>query len=257
VARPQIIPAAHIALLCDRHPGKSYVLASDLLRGSNIFDEYFSYPVSESGELLRGGRMATLLTNIRRKRFDTLVYLAPTNRTPEQIARDRRFFAIAGIRNFLGMQGFTALDPKVPGEALASAPLESRLLLRRLIASGLDAQLANDSLMDVGVHLADEQRVEEWLRGLPSDGGRRWVAIGPGSKMPAKRWPLYRFEKVVNDLVAELNIRPVVFGGEEDRVIGDWLLARWARGYNAAGFLGIRPSTSVSICVRHNSSAAG
>jgi ADP-heptose:LPS heptosyltransferase len=35
-----------------------------------------------------------------------------------------------------------------------------------------------------------------------------------------------------------------VFGGEEDRVIGDWLLERWGRGYNAAGSLGLRASLS-------------
>ena len=84
-------PAAYMALLCDRHPGKTHVVASDLLRGSRIFDEYLSYPVSESGEFMRSGRMATLLANIRRKNFDTLVYLAPTNRTAEQVARDAWF----------------------------------------------------------------------------------------------------------------------------------------------------------------------
>src|SRR5438067_1845265 len=115
-------PDAHIALLCDRHPGKRHVIASDLLRGSKIFNEYLSYPVSESGEFLRSRRMASLLANIRRKHFDTLVYLAPTNRTAEQVARDRRFFSLAGIRNFIGMYGFEPLEPKREGKPLVSSP---------------------------------------------------------------------------------------------------------------------------------------
>jgi ADP-heptose:LPS heptosyltransferase len=60
--------------------------------------------------------------------------------------------------------------------------------------------------------------------------------------MPAKRWPLERFLHVIGELISEFDIWPVVFGGEEDRVIGAWLLDRWGSGYNAAGALGIRSS---------------
>src|SRR5438067_10309890 len=235
-------PAAYTALLCDRHPGKTHVVASDLLRGSRIFDEYLSYPVSESGEFMRSGRMATLLANIRRKNFDTLVYLAPTNRTAEQVARDRRFFSMAGIRNFIGMHGFEPLKPKQKSEPMVSSLPESELLFRRLEASGLKAESGDRLRMDVGLSEADEAVMDGWLSTLPSDEGRTWIAVGPGSKMPAKRWPLERFLHVIGELISEFDIWPVIFGGEEDRVIGAWLLDRWGSGYNAAGALGIRSS---------------
>ena len=80
-------PNAHITLLCDRHPGRSYVMASDLLRGSGIFDDYLSYPASGSGDLLQRGRMATLLTAIRFGRFDTLV--RSRSRSPGPACRGR------------------------------------------------------------------------------------------------------------------------------------------------------------------------
>jgi asparagine synthase (glutamine-hydrolysing) len=235
-------PGAHIALLCDRHPGKRHVIASDLLRGSKIFDEYLSYPVSESGEFMRSGRMATLLANVRRKKFDTLVYLAPTNRTAEQVARDRRFFSLAGIRNFIGMDGFEPLEPKQEGEPMVLSPPESELLFRRLETTGLKTESGDRSRMDVGLGEADEAVMRGWLSKLPSDQGRTWIAVGPGSKMPAKRWPLERFLHVIAELISEFDIWPVIFGGEEDRVIGAWLLDRWGSGYNAAGALDIRSS---------------
>jgi asparagine synthase (glutamine-hydrolysing) len=237
-------PHAHIALLCDRHPGKSHVLASDLLRGAGIFDDYLSYPVSQSGRLLRQSRMAGLLAAIRRGRFDTLVYLAPTNRKPEQIERDRRFFRMAGIRNFIGTEGFEPLEPKQSGQPLKMMPRESELLLQRLAASGLRAERQDQLRMDLGLDPKDDAAVSSWKTQLPSDGGRLWVAVGPGSKMPAKRWPLRRFEQVVVDLAREFDIWPVVFGGAEDKVIGDWLLARWGRGYNAAGALDVRTAAA-------------
>gem|GEM_PF-10283 len=237
-------PNAHLALLCDRHPGKTRVLASDLLRGAGIFDDYLSYPVSESGELRRSAQMAALLAAIRARRFDTLVYLAPTNRKPEQIERDRGFFKLAGIRNFIGMSGFEPLEPKQSGRALKVMPRESELLLRRLAASGLRVEPADESRMDLGIGPEDNAAVSAWKAQLPSDEGRLWVAVGPGSKMPAKRWPLWRFEQVIVDLINEFDIWPVVFGGAEDRVIGDWLLDKWERGYNAAGALGVRPAAA-------------
>lgn len=231
---------AHIVLLCDLHPGKAYVTSSTLLRGSKIFDEYLSYPVSESNDLWRKGVMARLLASIRAKRFDTLVYLAPTGRKPEQIERDRRFFQMAGIKNFIGMRGFKPLEAKQAGVPLRRSPSESELLLQRLAASGIEITPEDSTRTDPGLGPEDDAPVYAWLKGLPNDGGRTWVAVGPGSKMPSKRWPLKRFETVIRELINQFDIWPVVFGGEEDRIIGDWLLKKWGRGYNAAGALNIR-----------------
>lgn len=233
-------PEAHLALLCDRHPGKKYVLASDLFPGTGIFDEFLSYPVTQARDLLKPWRMVSLLAAIRRSRFDTLVYLAPTSRSPDQIARDRRFFSLAGISHFIGMEGFTPLPAKANGTPLAETLPESELLLKRLSASGLPVPPAEQSRMDLGLGAAEEAAVTRWLKGLPPDGGRSWVAVAPGSKMPAKRWPLERFAEVVQRLIAEFDIWPVVFGGEEDRQIGNGLLATWRGGYNAAGQLSVR-----------------
>ena len=236
-------PNAHIALLCDRHPGKSHVVASSLLRGSNLFDEYLSYPVAEGIDFWRKTQMTKVLATIRAKRFDTLVYLAPTGRKPDQIARDRAFFRLAGIRNFIGMRGFRVLEAKEPGRRLRELPRESDLLLMRLAVSGLAVQEDDARLMDLGLGEAEESAVQNWLGHLSDDAGRVWIAVGPRSKMPAKRWPLRRFEELIRRLIAEFDVWPVVFGGEEDQVFGDWLIGeRWGRGYNAAGVLGVRPS---------------
>jgi asparagine synthase (glutamine-hydrolysing) len=242
---------AHLALLCDRHPGKRYVLGSDLLEGTHIFDEVLSYPVSDLGFILKPGRMANLLAAIRRRKFDTLVYLAPSNRTIEQVERDRWFFSLAGIKHFIGMEGFPHLAAKIPGQPLAGTNSETDLLLRRLAVSGLPVKFNGGKVdrvvpnaMDLGLGQSEEAQVAAWLSRLGPDGGRPWVAIGPGSKMPAKRWPPERFKQIVSSLVDEFDIWPVVFGGQEDKALGDQLLNHWKRGYNAAGALGLRPAAA-------------
>ena len=90
----------------------------------------------------------------------------------------------------------------------------------------------------------EASELERWRSKLGSDGGRTWIGVGPGSKMPAKRWPLERFGEVVSQLIARHDIWPVIFGGPEDRAEGEMLIARWGRGFNAAGELGCAPRPS-------------
>jgi phosphatidyl-myo-inositol dimannoside synthase len=239
-------PGARFTLLCDRHPGKVRVLAADLLRGTGIFDAFESYVVDDSplGRLLRPLQMAFLAQRLRRKRFDTLIYLAPSTRTREQVERDRNFFALAGIRTVLGMDGFVELPKPVPGQPLANTPAESDLLLARLAASGVSIPAPGKGRLDLGIGTAEEEELKTWLATLPGDGGRRWLGIGPGSKMPAKRWPEECFREVVAGLIEAFDIWPVVLGGPEDKEMAARLLAAWGRGYNAAGALDLRGSAA-------------
>ena len=120
------------------------------------------------------------------------------------MARDRRFFSFAGIQNFIGMHGFEPLKPKQKSEPMLSSLPESELLFRRLEASGLKAESGDRLRMDVGLSEADEAVMRAWFSTLPSDQGRTWIAVGPGSKMPAKRWPLERFLHVIADAGVQL-----------------------------------------------------
>ena len=67
-----------------------------------------------------------------------------------------------------------------------------------------------------------------------------------------------RYVEVVQRLIAEFDIWPVVFGGEEDRQIGNDLLATWRRGHNAAGALGLRPAAAaLKRCVLYAGNDSG
>jgi asparagine synthase (glutamine-hydrolysing) len=240
-------PDAHLSLLFDQHRKAGYVAAFDLLQGCGIFDEFIGYPFEA-----RLGRKATeavrLLATVRRHRFDTLVYLAPSGRSPERVRRDRTFFRAAGIKKFVGMSGFPSLDPKRENIPLAAAKPESRLLLDRLAASGFPPSALADSF-DLNLGAREARLFESWLGLQEPDGERPWIAIGPGSKMPAKKWPTERFEQVVRQLIAEFDIWPVIFGGAEDIEVGTKLLRSWGRGYNAAGALDIRTAAhALKLC---------
>jgi len=241
-------PTAHLALLCDRHQNASYVLSTTLLSGSGLFDEFLEYPVSDT--VGRFSHAIHLIRALRKKQFDTLVYLAPTTRTPRQINRDRWFFRLAGIRNFLGMEGFEQLQQKRAGEPLRPTPPESELLLRRVVHGEQQLSPLLDAGFALNPGLREAKTLQNWLDTVHPDGGRPWIAVGPGTKMPAKQWPLERFEWVIARLIEEFDVWPVVFGGPDEREMGESLLRSWKRGYNAAGSLELRTAAlALKRCV--------
>ena len=80
-----------------------------------------------------------------------------------------------------------------------------------------------------------EAKAAEWLRPF---AGRLLVALGPGSKMPAKKWFPERYLEVARRIVeASPDAALVVFGGPEDRTEGDRLVQAVGprRGLNLAG----------------------
>ncbi|MGJ0396975.1 MAG: glycosyltransferase family 9 protein [Methylocystis sp.] len=237
-------PDAKLTLLCDAAPGRSHVLGSDVLGPTGLFDgvEHYAAP-SEGGRLRLFARRLGLILRLRALRFDALIYLAPSLRKPEQVRRDIAFFRAAGIDRIYGAAHFPPVPVKAPGQPLAEGPPEADLLLARLAADGIPVASPGEGSLDLALGDAEAAAVARWRATLGADGGRTWIGVGPGSKMPAKRWPLQRFGEVVDRLIARYDIWPVALGGPEDRHDGDVLLARWGRGHNAAGALSVRESS--------------
>src|ERR1019366_4308629 len=206
-------------LLCDRHPGKPYVFGPDLLRGSGLFNHFEFYPVRDRGvgSLLQAKDMLALLRRLKKSHYDTLIYLSPSARTRRQITRDVRFFRAAGIKEIIGTDGFAAPPKRTPGQPLEAVPHESELLLARMAASGIPVPPPGQGCMDLNLGAPEEAEVNAWLDGQQAPPtGRRWIGFGPGSKMPAKRWPWERFAELGAVLIERFDIWPVVFGGAED-----------------------------------------
>jgi lipopolysaccharide heptosyltransferase III len=235
-------PQASLTLLCDVHPGRNYVLGSEIFRGAGLFDsfEHYEVPGVRDNGLITAMKQLTLLFRLRAKRFKTLFYLAPSIRLKTQVERDRRFFKAAGVERFYGMENFPSMPSKDSPRPLPLAGHEADLLLGRLKADGIKVPGPGEGSLDLGLGEQEAHDVREWLRQLPTDRGRPWLGVGPASKMPAKRWPLDRFNEVVRALISQFDAWPVVFGGVEDKEIGEALLASWGRGFNAAGALGVR-----------------
>lgn len=239
-------PRAHLTLLCDVHRGRNFVLGSEVFRGAGLFDgfEHYEVPEGNASRWLSAMRRLRLLLWLRAKKFKTLVYLAASIRPRDRVERDRRFFKAAGLEHFYGMNHFPPVPAKDSLRPLPAAGHEADLLLARLKADGIPVPAPGEGSLELGLGETEAREVRQWVESLPGDGGRTWVGIGPGSKMPAKCWPLERFAAVVRALMADFDVWPVIFGGPEDREVAESLLAAWGRGFNAAGALGVRAAAS-------------
>ena len=244
-------PDAHLTLLCDRHFGKPYVKASSILEGSGLVDNILFYSISSSWlwRVLEKWKLVILLVKLRVCKFETVVYLAPSLRSQRQIDRDIRFFRLAGIKEFIG-KDVEHLPEKIAGKALPKLPQEGDLLLQRLARSGIPVQPTGLGCMDLNITSQEKAAVDNWISNLPSDGGRKWLGLGIGGKRPVTLWPAERYGQLVQKLIENFDLWPVIFGGVSDVEIGQMLVSQWGQGYVAAGILSVRQGiAALSRCV--------
>lgn len=229
-------PHAHITMLTDEQPGPFLVQSCDILDGSGLIDNYIVYPVGRPAAMVR------LLLQLRSRKFDSLVYLIRAYVDDRRIQRDKLFFRLAGIKRYIGMQAFSKNPTYSLGSPMSEVPHLADAILTRLRADGLKTPPAGQGRVDVNIGECEQENITRWLSELPNDGGRPWLAMGPGSKMSLKIWPYERYLAVAKCLIDEYDLWPVIFGGSGDRGVGEKLAQELGRGYVPAGVLGVRDS---------------
>jgi len=240
-------PEAKLTLLSDSSAGNpKKVAAAEILPPSGLFDDYLTY---RDGTHLADA--AKLLWEIRKRRFDLLVYLMPRTRSATSIFRDRVALRLAGIKQIVGMGHLSRrrLAVNAPFRS-ASVERESDFLWNCLSADGIDG---DDWPKRADLAISDEERKQAaaFISAELGDdvAGRRFMAIAPGSKWTSKIWPAERFVKVLLEIRRDSPIVPIVFGDRFEFPIGERILRESGGGINAAGRLSIRCSAAaMELC---------
>ncbi len=220
-----------MVLLTEQQPVAGWISAWDVFGPTRWFDEVLFYrPAMNFWR-----RLATLLSvtwRLRRRHFQIVYDLAP-ERTLQQSRRDLFFFRyLCGIHDYRG-GGYLAKPAKNQQGVLPRIEPEWRRLLRAADASG-ETTAFGLQIPDIDRHAARQA-----LAALGIGASTPIVAIGPGSKMPAKRWPRERFRDVGTQLLQKYpELHLVVVGGIEDSDLGHELCRQWGeRAHNLAGQL--------------------
>jgi heptosyltransferase III len=218
------------------------VTPNQVLPSVRLVDEWISYPSGENG--LRLSDRLRLLWRLRKARYDTLIYLGPRIRSARDVRRDIWFFRLAGVRTVIGDRNWTSLPPRQNGN-LPVVEHEADHLLERLASGGISTASPGNAEFALDLTPTEIDSAQTWLRrNVPSGLLDRIVGFGPGSKWPSKIWPEERFAALGRELVGELDVFPVVFGGPEDREVSLRLLAAWGTGASAAGTLSVREAAA-------------
>ena len=238
-------PSAEIIYLSSADSeNPQYVSARDVLPESGLFDGWISYP-NLSGGFRDISALLGLALNIRREKFDAVFYFMTRYRTARQIARDKIFFRLAGIRNIIGAE-FVKKN-NLPFEIPKPTPTiesEASFLLRLLREKGI-IDSDRDFHPELALTIQERAAAHAWMEseGATNYGGPM-IAVGPGSKWESKVWDEDRYAAVVGRLIETHDVYPVVFGGPEDREKGARLIGQWGRGANAAGELNVRKAAA-------------
>ncbi|MFC1560955.1 glycosyltransferase family 9 protein [Candidatus Latescibacterota bacterium] len=244
--RKQYGPHARITILHDTRP-EINVTPADLLSQGNLVNEFISYPYKKGlfGKLLSAFK---LLWQLRQCHFQTVIYLAPSERTLNRVRRDKLFFRLVGIPERVGFHVFStnSLYPVDEQGQPVRVQHEAFLRLERLGLDGFDIFSETD-LMKPFLEIPTEEieRARQWLAARRCYSDRPLVAICPGAKQPANSWPLDRFIKIGQRLIEQNQFELLVVGGEAEQDMGESMIKTWGTGLNAAGQFSVLGSAAL------------
>ena len=235
-------PRARLRVLHNAPP-KGRTSPHEVLDGSGLVDEAVTFRQYAGRSNWR--TWLEVWVKLRRLRPDAVAYLAPAERSAQQVERDRLFFRLCGIPTLLGFQArdLSRLNMRGPDGRPLPAPHEAVMRLERL-----EGDIAKDRAADMRepllrVPMEEQDKARAWLAGQRQPG-TVFAAVCPGANQPAKFWPMERFEEIGRRLIAQ-GIEPVVIGGPVERGMGDRLLAAWGHGINAAGQFSVMGSAAL------------
>jgi ADP-heptose:LPS heptosyltransferase len=234
---------ARIDYLSEASSAPGHVPPEQVLPSQGLVDRFITFRSTRSHMFSLA--FPALFLRVLRGRYHALVYLAPSRRSARQIRRDLLFFRCAGITQAFGVTGNT----QCPDVSDYSQPVEHEtdFLLRHLACQGIATPQNLAGRIELGLNREELSFPDPWMdgAGIPYPARPRLLAVGPGGKMPAKVWPMERYEHVVSELIRRHDVWPIVFGGGLDVDFGRRLIATWQRGTLAAGTLRVRQAAAV------------
>lgn len=232
-----------LVLITDEPAAPGRVSAWDVLRHTGKFSRHISYAPANVFSLLR------IASAIIRARSPVVYHLCPARPRILRL-RDKVFFAWMCRAKTIGIDFAAPPARRDSSNRLVRMKNESVRLLE-LVSPRPDASAASVRPM-LRPAREDKNHVDALLRPL---SGFRVVAVGIGSKMPAKKWFPSRFKELSLTLLGRFpDAAIVIVGGSEDAEQGAALADEvgTGRAINTAGRTNIIQSAELlSRCVAY------
>jgi ADP-heptose:LPS heptosyltransferase len=225
-------PSAHITYLTNG----SKKIAEQILP-KEIYTEILTYPKLPKGLID--------LSKLLAKRFDATFYLMNRNRDPIRIRRDRLFFKMISRKVYGISHAMKEYLPIRVRSPLKTVKPEHEYLLDCIYEEkDLDLPPRKSITPDLKLTEIEKNRVKKILKDLGCDD-KILVGLMMGSQWPSKQWDTERFVEVLNRLMKEKDVFPVIFGGKNEKDVNDKVLSRLIRGINIAGMFDLRTDAAI------------
>ncbi len=206
-------PRAHLTLVTS--PGRSGMPgAAELLRGVTWLDEIVVY---HSNDVAGPRAQLRWVSAMRARKFDAWIELPPVDAPLRMLFRNMFAAWMSGASWGFGWRyDRMRLFARAQSE-LVEFPNETARLAALLATAGFAAPAAQSPLENSPVETSDAERaaVDQILAEMGWAGGASLVALAPGAKARANRWPIERFIEVGREL-ATRGIYVVVLGGANE-----------------------------------------
>ncbi len=210
------LPALHLAasafpnaerrLLTNLPVNSKAPAAASVLLNTGLVDGYISYPVGTRS--LR--ELVSLWWQLVRWRPQLVVYLAAF-RGDREVARDRRFFSICGIRDQIGVPRSAGMQQH---ERLADGTLEpeARRLVRNISALG-DGKIDDPASWDLRLTAEEIARAHA---ALGPAAAMPVIAVSLGTKVQSKDWGAENWHRLLGEMALVARRYALVFCGAAD-----------------------------------------
>jgi len=232
-------PHAKITLLTNK-PVASKAAPLQAVLGENLFyHKVLTYPVGTRNPI----KLARLLREIRLLKIDTVINITAL-RSPSADKRDKRFFALAGAKTFIGF------DQKIEDFKIKIDPStgemewEAKRLTKKLSKLGfMDVQA--DKYWNLRLTESEKYRAAEVLGTFHNHPAM--LAINAGTKMPIKDWGPDNWLQLLELLQKKYeHYALVIVGVEEESQFAQRCLDIWkGAGLNLCGKTNPRVSAAV------------
>jgi heptosyltransferase-3 len=218
----EAFPHAELVLMT-ANDGAGIVWTDEVLRDFGWFARVVTY---RARELVTLPGLVGVLARVRAVRPDLVVYLGSDHNSALRTWRDRLFFRLAGAGRFVAASSTkVSFFGRLRRERREYPPEVDRLLdtLRRA------AIPVGPARFDLPLRAAHRERVAAMLasNGL---GGRPLVAMCPGSKQAAKRWPLERYAALGARLITDGGVDVAIIGGPDEAPAAALVTRTWPAG---------------------------
>ncbi len=230
-------PQAERVLLTNFPAHAKAPASAAVLGDSGLVHGYLRYNIGTRriDELMR------LAWQIRRFRPDLLVYLMPV-RSPKNVRRDRTFFRMSGVRQFVGLPGPDDLTHHFDGTT-GLYEFEASRLARTLAELG-DANVRDPANWSLELTAEERDGAAIALGALRES---RLIVCGPGTKMQAKDWGQENWRALLGRLHAEYPRHSLALvGAREDVGVAGYAAQEWnGAKVNLCGCLTPRETAAV------------